>query len=98
MNGALGNAGQTVTYVDPIAAEPVDHLESLASLVVDMNTDQVDLLSSSVAIPFIRRPRIFRLPTRCAGWRFASTSVSMTTRRQRSVIGTSRSALPRELE
>ena len=44
INGALGNAGQTVTYIDPIAAEPVDHLESLTSLVADMNAGHVDLL------------------------------------------------------
>ena len=44
INGVLGNAGQTVTYIDPIAAEPVDHVESLAALVADMNAGHVDLL------------------------------------------------------
>jgi MoCo/4Fe-4S cofactor protein with predicted Tat translocation signal len=44
INGALGNAGHTVTYVDPVAAEPVDHLESLTALTADMQAGHVDLL------------------------------------------------------
>ncbi len=44
MNAALGNIGKTVTYTDPIEAEPVDQIESLAGLVSDMNGGKVDTL------------------------------------------------------
>jgi MoCo/4Fe-4S cofactor protein with predicted Tat translocation signal len=44
MNHALGNAGKTVVYTDPVEAEPVDQLASLRDLVADMNAGAVDLL------------------------------------------------------
>ncbi len=44
MNQALGNAGKTVTYTDPIEANPTDHLDSLRELVADMNAGKVDSL------------------------------------------------------
>ncbi len=44
MNDALANAGTTVVYTDPIEAEPVNQLESLRSLVADMNAGKVDAL------------------------------------------------------
>jgi MoCo/4Fe-4S cofactor protein with predicted Tat translocation signal len=44
MNDALGNAGNTVVYTDPVEAEPVNQLESLRSLVADMNAGKVDVL------------------------------------------------------
>jgi molybdopterin-containing oxidoreductase family iron-sulfur binding subunit len=44
INAALGNAGTTVVYTDPIAAEPVDQVQSLRDLVADMSAGRVDLL------------------------------------------------------
>ncbi|MES1254685.1 MAG: TAT-variant-translocated molybdopterin oxidoreductase, partial [Acidobacteriota bacterium] len=41
MNAALGNAGTTVVYTDPVEAEPVDHVQSLHDLVADMNAGKV---------------------------------------------------------
>jgi molybdopterin-containing oxidoreductase family iron-sulfur binding subunit len=44
MNEALGNAGKTVVYTDPVEAEPVDQVQSLRDLAADMMAGQVDLL------------------------------------------------------
>jgi MoCo/4Fe-4S cofactor protein with predicted Tat translocation signal len=44
MNEALGNAGKTVIYTDPVEAEPTDQMASLRDLVNDMNAGRVDLL------------------------------------------------------
>jgi molybdopterin-containing oxidoreductase family iron-sulfur binding subunit len=44
MNAALGNAGRTVVYTDPVEAEPVDQLQSLRDLASDMNAGSVDAL------------------------------------------------------
>jgi MoCo/4Fe-4S cofactor protein with predicted Tat translocation signal len=44
MNDTLANAGATVVYTDPIEAEPVNQLESLHTLVADMNAGKVDVL------------------------------------------------------
>jgi molybdopterin-containing oxidoreductase family iron-sulfur binding subunit len=44
MNQALGNAGQTVTYTEPIEANPVDQLQSLRELIGDLNAGKVDTL------------------------------------------------------
>jgi molybdopterin-containing oxidoreductase family iron-sulfur binding subunit len=44
INQALGNAGATVFYQDPIEADPVDHVQSLAELVRDMAAGQVTAL------------------------------------------------------
>jgi MoCo/4Fe-4S cofactor protein with predicted Tat translocation signal len=44
MNDALGNAGATVVYTDPVEAEPVNQLDSLRSLVADMSAGRVDVL------------------------------------------------------
>ena len=40
MNAALGNAGTTVIYTDPVQPVPVDQLQSLRELVDDMNNGQ----------------------------------------------------------
>jgi molybdopterin-containing oxidoreductase family iron-sulfur binding subunit len=42
MNQALGNAGKTVTYTEPIEGNPVDQQTSLQELVTDMNAGKVD--------------------------------------------------------
>ena len=44
MNQALGNAGTTVVYTDPLETNPVDHVASLRQLIADMNSGQVDTL------------------------------------------------------
>ncbi|MGE5245951.1 MAG: TAT-variant-translocated molybdopterin oxidoreductase [Betaproteobacteria bacterium] len=44
MNAALGNAGRTVVYTDPVEAEPTDQAASLEALVADMNAGKVDVL------------------------------------------------------
>lgn len=44
MNAALGNAGRTVVYTDPIEAEPTDQLQSLRDLTTDMNAGSVGAL------------------------------------------------------
>ncbi|MCA1643780.1 MAG: TAT-variant-translocated molybdopterin oxidoreductase, partial [Acidobacteria bacterium] len=44
MNAALGNVGQTVSYVEPIDANPVDQVQSLRELVRDIDAGQVEML------------------------------------------------------
>ncbi|HEX3553869.1 MAG TPA: TAT-variant-translocated molybdopterin oxidoreductase, partial [Thermoanaerobaculia bacterium] len=44
INQALGNAGKTVVYSEPVAVDPVDPMQSLAELVADMNAGRVDVL------------------------------------------------------
>jgi len=44
INQALGNVGNTVTYTEPVEANPVDGNASLRELVGEMNAGQVDLL------------------------------------------------------
>ena len=44
LNDALGGLGATVLVTDPVEAEPVDQLASLASLVTDMKAGKVDTL------------------------------------------------------
>ncbi|MEO6195941.1 MAG: TAT-variant-translocated molybdopterin oxidoreductase [Thermoanaerobaculia bacterium] len=44
INQALGNVGSTVFYQEPVEADPVDHVQSIAELVRDMNAGQVSAL------------------------------------------------------
>ncbi|WP_448192564.1 TAT-variant-translocated molybdopterin oxidoreductase [Azospirillum sp. sgz301742] len=44
VNAALGAPGRTLTYIEPVEADPVDHAASLAALVADMDGGQVDTL------------------------------------------------------
>jgi len=44
MNNVLGNVGHTVVYTTPVAAQPVDQLASLRTLVEDMAAGRVELL------------------------------------------------------
>jgi Fe-S-cluster-containing dehydrogenase component len=44
INHALGNAGTTVIYTDPVEAHPVNQVAALRDLVGDMNSGTVDLL------------------------------------------------------
>jgi len=45
MNQALGNNGQTLTYVDPVEANSVDQTASLKDLVADMDASKVQVLA-----------------------------------------------------
>jgi MoCo/4Fe-4S cofactor protein with predicted Tat translocation signal len=44
MNQALGNVGNTVTFTDPVEANPVDGIASMRELVQDMSAGVVDTL------------------------------------------------------
>src|SRR5207245_6039274 len=44
INHALGNTGATVEYTEPVEAEPVDQLASLADLCRAMGAGEVDVL------------------------------------------------------
>ena len=44
MNGALGNVGQTVSYIDPVEVDAVEHGQSIRELIDDMNAGKVDTL------------------------------------------------------
>ena len=44
INAALGNVGQTVSYIDPVEADAVEHGQSLRELVADINTKKVETL------------------------------------------------------
>jgi MoCo/4Fe-4S cofactor protein with predicted Tat translocation signal len=44
INAALGNAGKTVTYIDPVEIDPVEHAQSIRELVDDINADKVETL------------------------------------------------------
>jgi MoCo/4Fe-4S cofactor protein with predicted Tat translocation signal len=57
MNAALGNAGATVEYADPVVAKPVQQGESLAALVRDMAGRRVDTLLAIGGNPVYCAPR-----------------------------------------
>ncbi|MGE5319438.1 MAG: 4Fe-4S ferredoxin, partial [Hyphomicrobiaceae bacterium] len=44
MNASLGNVGKTVSYTDPVEANPIDQVASLADLVKDLEAGRVSLL------------------------------------------------------
>jgi molybdopterin-containing oxidoreductase family iron-sulfur binding subunit len=44
INERLGNNGKTVVYTEPVEAAPVDQVQSLKDLVIDMNAGRVDVL------------------------------------------------------
>jgi len=44
INQALGNAGATVVYTDPVEASPVDQIDSIRALTTDMHAGKVDVL------------------------------------------------------
>jgi len=59
MNTALGNVGQSVIYTEPIEVQPVDEIESLRTLVGDMNSGAVDLLLILGGNPVYNAPADF---------------------------------------
>jgi molybdopterin-containing oxidoreductase family iron-sulfur binding subunit len=56
MNAALGNAGRTAIYTDPVQATPVDQVGSLRDLVNDMNAGTVEVLVVVGANPVYSAP------------------------------------------
>ena len=44
INGALGNVGQTVGYIDPVEVDAVEHGQSIRELIADMNAGKVETL------------------------------------------------------
>jgi MoCo/4Fe-4S cofactor protein with predicted Tat translocation signal len=44
INAALGNVGSTVTYIEPVEANPADHFEQIRTLVTEINAGAVDTL------------------------------------------------------
>jgi MoCo/4Fe-4S cofactor protein with predicted Tat translocation signal len=44
MNATLGNIGTTVTYSDPVAANPINHIDSLKELIADLAQGNVTTL------------------------------------------------------
>ena len=56
INQALGNAGATVVYADPVEAAAVSQIDSLRELVDDMNAGKVDLLLILAGNPVYTAP------------------------------------------
>lgn len=56
INQSLGNAGQTVTYTEPIEANPVAKLDQLRELVGEMNAGKVEFLIVSGVNPVYDAP------------------------------------------
>ncbi len=61
MNNALGNAGKTVFYTDPIEANSVDQRESLQDLVNDIDAGRVQLLVIVGGNPVYNTPADLKL-------------------------------------
>ncbi|HXL22049.1 MAG TPA: TAT-variant-translocated molybdopterin oxidoreductase [Candidatus Dormibacteraeota bacterium] len=59
INGALGNAGATVYYTEPIEANPVNQLESLRDLCADMDAGKVETLLMIGVNPVYTAPHDF---------------------------------------
>lgn len=57
MNSTLNSVGQTVTYTDPVVAEPVDPAQSLRDLSRDMQTGQVTTLLILGGNPVYEAPK-----------------------------------------
>jgi molybdopterin-containing oxidoreductase family iron-sulfur binding subunit len=71
LNHSLGNAGRTVVYTDPVEAEPVDQMASLAELVTEMDAGRVEVLFILGGNPVYNAPadlefaqRISKVPLR----------------------------------
>src|SRR5690606_984497 len=56
INAALGNAGQTVVYTEPVVASPTLQADSLKSLVADMQAGNVELLVIAGGNPVYTSP------------------------------------------
>ena len=61
MNGALGNVGKTVFYIDPIDVNWVNHRQSLQELVNDLDANRVELLVIIGGNPVYNSPADLKL-------------------------------------
>jgi len=59
INAALGNAGATLYYTEPVEANPTNHLESFAGLCADMGAGKVDTLIILGVNPVYTSPHDF---------------------------------------
>jgi MoCo/4Fe-4S cofactor protein with predicted Tat translocation signal len=59
INAALGNVGQTVTRIAPLEVQPVDQLQSLRTLVADMQAGRVQSLVMLGGNPVYNAPADF---------------------------------------
>jgi molybdopterin-containing oxidoreductase family iron-sulfur binding subunit len=59
VNQHLGNVGQTISYIEPVEANPTDQLASLRQLVGDMGAGQVELLVIVGGNPVYNAPADF---------------------------------------
>ncbi len=66
INGALGNAGKTVVYTDPIEVQPVDQISSLRALVQDIDSGRVEVLLILGGNPVFNAPADFEFGNRLA--------------------------------
>ena len=64
INEALGNAGKTVVYTDPLDPNPVDDFESLGELVHDMDAGKVETLIIVGGNPVYNAPADFNFAQR----------------------------------
>ncbi|HET9318211.1 MAG TPA: TAT-variant-translocated molybdopterin oxidoreductase, partial [Bryobacteraceae bacterium] len=64
INEALGNAGKTVVYTDPLDPNPVDDVESLGELVRDMDAGKVETLIIVGGNPVYNAPADFNFAQR----------------------------------
>jgi molybdopterin-containing oxidoreductase family iron-sulfur binding subunit len=67
INGALGNAGATVVYSEPVAARPLEGPETIAALVQALRAGSVDLLIFSGVNPVYDAPPDLGLAEALAG-------------------------------
>ena len=64
MNAALGNVGKTVIYTEPLEVRPEDQIESLRSLVRDMDAGAVEVLLILGGNPVYNAPADFAFAER----------------------------------
>ena len=84
INGVLNNSGKTVVYTEPVEAEPVDEIASVAELVQAMNAGAVDTLIITEGNPVYTAP---------ADLRFAEALKKVRLRVHRSLFYNETSAL-----
>jgi molybdopterin-containing oxidoreductase family iron-sulfur binding subunit len=56
INASLGNVGQTVVYIEPVEAAPVDEVQGLQELVGEMTAGSVDILIIAGGNPVYTAP------------------------------------------
>ncbi len=90
MNDVLGNVGQTVRYIDPVASRPSNSISDLATLTQDMGRAMWNCCWCLAAIRCSPPRPISILPGICRKSRYESIGGYMPTKPQDCVIGTFR--------